>query len=828
MTSIRRLAADSRRWARHVGVMVAASIAAVALPAAAHAVEGCANESVRSGPSAVLPDCRAYELVSPLRSEPEAAVAHSSPVSVTGDRIGFFTQFGPAPDSGDASAGPYYLATRGADGWSTADEIPPQSTDSGLFCSARVDGYSADLSRAVLVDGWNWSGYPLRPDDNGTQSCEHDEPLLVSGEGVGAQNIFLHDAAAPNEAGFYQLLNPTPPGFAARDAYFQAGSADFSHIVFTSPTQLTPEAPLPPEQTSAVSVGEDLYENVGGVAHLVTILPGGVPTWGILANSWESDEEPTSASFTHAVSEDGERTFFYGDGEQYCQASLAGTTCGNYGAYVNGNLYLRQNVAQEPNAGGECSPGETARACTVQVDKRNSDAPPGPARRGQFQWATPDGSRAFFTDCAQLTADSTAVSSGGCGGTARNLNEYEQPTGNDLYEYDAEKPVGQRLTDLTVDANGTDSLGADVQGVAGISNDGSYVYFVARGVLTGSEENARHEKALAGEANLYLRHAGATTFIAVLGPPAPGEEEGSKDQVEVCDWSSADTPEPNPGAHPLGQAEPCLTSRVSPDGRFLAFNSHDSLTGYDSTVAATGNPSFEIFRYDAVAATLSCASCDPAGDPPTAGKTFEQPSISTPLLTGEGWQFGSLVFSGQLADDGSIFFSTTDSLLAADEDGGNFDVYEYDGSHLHLISAGTGNDQSLFRNASPDGSNVFFTTADALVGADTDKATSLYDARVGGGFAESPAPAPACDESTVACRAPAPSAPPGSSPGSGTFTGPGNPSPKPAAPKPQFHCKKGFKKVRVHGHNVCRRVRKKHKTSSHKAPSHHSSRGAHR
>lgn len=819
-----------RGW--YVGVAVAAAVATVSSPSAAGAAESCPNEPFRTGPSAGLPDCRAYELVSPLRSEPEADSAHITPVSVTGGRVGFYTQFGPAPDLVGGSAGPYYLSTRGAEGWSTADQIPPQSTVSGLFCSAVVAGYSADLSRAVLADGWNWTGYPQRPDENGTtSSCGHDEPLLVSGEGLGAQNIFLHETDAPNEVGFYQLLNPTPLGSGARDAYFQAGSADLSHIVFTSPLQLTPEAPLPPEQTATLSVGEDLYENAGGAIDLITVLPSGVPTWGVLANGWESKEAPTSASFTHAVSEDGERAFFYGHGEQYCGTPLgggSGTACAGLGAYLNANLYLRENVAQAPSAGGECSPGEAGRACTVQVDERNSDAPAGPGGGGRFQWATPDASRAFFTDCSRLTADATAVASGGCGGFAKTENGYEQPTGNDLYEYDADKPAGQRLTDLTVDTKGTDALGADVQGVAGISDDGSYVYFVARGVLTGSEENARHEKATAGEANLYLRHAGATTFIATLGPPVSGEAEhaGIRGQLEACDWASVETPEWSPGSDPQGQPFPCLTSRVSPDGRFLAFNSHRSLTGYDNTVAATGEPSFEIFRYDAVAKELSCASCDPAGDPPTAAETFQQPSILPPLLTGEQWGFGAQVLSSQLADDGKVFFSTTDSLLPVDAGRGNSDVYEYERSELHLLSGAAGEDQSFFRNASASGNDVFFTTAHALVGADSDNATSLYDARVDGGFPEAPAPAPACDESVVACRGPASPSPSGSSPASATFTGPGNPvillKPPPPPHKP-FRCREGFRKARRHGHSVCRRIHKKHKRASH-----HSSRGAHR
>ncbi|MGH2878421.1 MAG: hypothetical protein ACRDK4_02285 [Solirubrobacteraceae bacterium] len=829
------------------GIVLALILSLSVSAAPAWAGEGCPNEARRVEQRATaLPDCRAYELVSPLRSEPERG-AHVTPVSVTGDRVGFYTQFGPSSGEG-ASAGPYYMSSRGPEGWSTTDEIPPQSTISGLFCSPIVAGYSADLSQAVLADGWNWTGYPPHPNDTGTsQSCGHDEPLLVAGEGQGAQNIFLHEAAAPNEAGFYELLDPPVPGPGARDAYFQAGSADFSHLAFTSPLQLTPEAPLPPEQTTTHSVGEDLYENVGGAVHLVTVLPGGVPAWGILANGWESNEAPTSASFTHAVSEDGERVFFYGGGEQYCDGPLegaAGTACLGLGAYLNANLYLRENVAQEPSAGGECSAGEAGRACTVQVDERNSDAPPGPGGHGIFQWATPDGSRAFFTDCARLTADATAVDSSGCGGFAKTERGYKQPTGNDLYEFDAEKPVGQRLVDLTVDTNGTDALGADVQGVAGISSDGSYVYFVALGVLTGSEENAHHEKAIAGEANLYLRHAGTTTFIAVLGPPLADERghPGVKEQIEACDWAAAKTPEFNASSGGVAGAEtrgePCLTSRVTPDGRFLAFISHHSLTGYDSTVAASGDPSFEIFRYDAVAKELACASCDPSGAPPTAAVTFEQPSILPPLLTGEQWGFGAQVLPAQLAEDGKVFFSTMDSLLPSDTGGENSDVYEYDGS-LHLLSAGTGNDESLFRNASPSGNDVFFTTADALVSSDTDEATSLYDARVDGGFVSAPPVGPGGEVEAPACTsAEACKPPPGASPvepfaASSAFDGPGNlvvplVEPPPAKKPKARACKKGFRKVRVRGKSVCKRVRKRgkrNKRGKRKRPAGHRRKG---
>ena len=77
----------------------------------------------------------------------------------------------------------------------------------------------------------------------------------------------------------------------------------------------------------------------------------------------------------------------------------------------------------------------------------------------------------------QSTNNSTAASpspSSGC-----YTGQGPVAAGSDLYRYDSSS--GQ-LHDLTVD-HSSDPVGADVLGVLGISGDGSYVYFVANGVL---------------------------------------------------------------------------------------------------------------------------------------------------------------------------------------------------------------------------------------------------------------------------------------------------------------------------------------------------------
>lgn len=115
---------------------------------------GCANQALRFGPSARLPDCRAYELVTPPDTNGRRprgvgvigdifTTLHASPA---GNEVYFKIEGGSLPGtSGVASfEGDPYVATRGSEGWSTALTGPSgdQATD-GLLGSPSPDmGYS--------------------------------------------------------------------------------------------------------------------------------------------------------------------------------------------------------------------------------------------------------------------------------------------------------------------------------------------------------------------------------------------------------------------------------------------------------------------------------------------------------------------------------------------------------------------------------------------------------------------------------------------------------------------------------------------------------------
>jgi hypothetical protein len=382
-----------------------------------------------------------------------------------------------------------------------------------------------------------------------------------------------------------------------------------------------------------------------------------------------------------------------------------------------GHLYMRDTVSGE----------------TVQLDRAQGVSEPAGLGTAQFQTASRDGSRVFFTDKQKLTADSTA--------SAEPLHEAA-----DLYECEMAEENGQlacRLKDLTTDHNPGEHAG--VQGfLLGASEDGSSLYLIAQGVLA-ANENGNGEKGKADIDNLYELHDNGSewtrTFIAVLSNEDSPEWEGAR----VADTAY-------------------LTARVSPDGRYLAFMSAASPTGYDNIDQNSAKPDEEVYLYDSDAATLRCVSCDPTGARPVGVLDAVESGEGVGLLVDRrkvwqghwlaanipGWtaqalpaagtgEPGALYQSRYLSDDGRLFFNSPDDLVAQAANH-KADVYEYEptglgscqsasGGCVALISPGSSGKESAFLEATADGSDVFFLTQAQLLPQDTDTAFDIYDAR---------------------------------------------------------------------------------------------------
>lgn len=689
-----------------------------AVPARAAGV--CLNEAVREEQGAAtlaLPECRAYELVTPpgvkpnLESTHNPIVGHAPKVeaeaSVSGGAAAFKSWYTPV---GSAVDGDFFRSRRSGDGWLTED-LSPSSGPGKEICGFETMYFSSDLIRWVYTT-LQGSGF-----------CPAPEPPVVAGEPRATDNLL----AKLEEAGDYRLVNAPPEDVVPANARFQGASADFSHVVFDE------EAPL----VGGAPAGDDLYEWDEGSLYLVTYLPGGTPVLGSIVAMEKEFAGDTGfggspATLVHAVSGDGERVVFEASGALYLRVNAARE---------------QSKIAPEPPRSGavdgeQCV--ESEKACTIQLDVSQGGS--GTSGGGVFRWATPDGSRIYFTDASRLTANATALSG--------------KP---DLYEYDVETGV---LTDLTPDSQ---SYPANVQGVMGASEDGSYLYFVADGVLAENENSPAGAKAVLRQPNLYVRHAGATTFVATLNPG------------DSFDW----------GVYGTERQFTTLSSDVSPDGGSVAFNSVMELTGYSNTPASPddcegtylsegpGEPCNEIFVYEALANRLDCVSCGPVRAAPAGLAELRAPQGSNPLHP--------------MAADGSVFFDTPSSLLSQDSNGVS-NVYEWapvgvggceassasfnseaNGCQYSLTS-GISSEPSYFVDASSSGEDVFFVTGQSLVGEDSDEGgLSLYDARVGGGFPGSGpvVESPGC-HAEEECRRSVGEGPVQSPPGSVTFAGSGN------------------------------------------------------
>jgi hypothetical protein len=728
-------------------LVVATCVCAAASGSAAAAGEAaCPNNERRiEQGSTYLPDCRAYELVSPPDARPLGAQGAEIAQAAVGGAAVAWMSFNPPQDTAGQSGSQEYLSRRSdsSEGWSTVSVIPPQSPEAGVNLRCPPSMYlSPSLSRGVLSDGWQSTSLQ----GGGHEECvEHNEPALVSepagwqSEPEGRQNLFLADLGEGGPQA-WRLINRTPAAVMPGDAWFEDAATGEGHelnrVVFEEAAQLTGEAPA----------GEDLYEWADGVVRLVTFLPDGQATVGELANGLAHGEASVkaAASFTNAVSADGSRVFF---------------TAG-------GNLYVRLHADREPQP-GTVSPGQcvgSEKACTIQVDTSQAGGPGGGAT---FLTANPAGTEVFFTDApgAGLTSDTEP-------GSGENLYEYEVDTG--------------RLSDLTGDQADVRVLGYSGFGE---QTDGAYhLYFVAEGTLGSAN-------ALAGRPNLYsIEGQGAvqrTAYVATLN-----------DEDDRRDWGTA-TEENEASSIEL------LTTRTSPDGRLIAFTSTEaeSIAGYDNTPvqpqecaqssAINGSVDGlcrEVFLYEAGATRPVCVSCH-FGARPTGPNALGVPGSLQDRRA-------PAYLNRYVLDDGRVFFDSPDPLVTEDANGVE-DVYEYHEGHVSLISSGTSPDPATFLDASADGTDVFFTTGQRLLPGDASDSLSLYDARVDGGFAE-PA-ASQCEGE--GCRGSTQASPAVATPATSALTGPGNlePAPVPAIvtkPKPLTRRQQLTRAL-----NVCKRDR---------------------
>jgi hypothetical protein len=706
--------------------------------------QGCSNEALRGESnlnpstglafSAELPDCRAYEMVSPPQKNgallTRVLFGYATQIANEGDRVltSSIQCFAQAQScTGDrVSKGPPFEFARTSGGWQTHPLTPPAST----FEVNSVWGYSADTGLVLYSS-------PVPSDVTDEFYARQPSGAMEPIGPIGEENAKI--------TATFGVISGAP----------EFATSDLSHVVY----EATAARLWSFDHSNGGSVYE--YAGTGHTSPLLVGVSGGQGSTDLVSACGTYFAGLKATAVREAISSDGHIVYFTADGP------CAGGTGVNETAEVPANeLYARVD-GEEPSAHSVLISARSPSECTEPscTGSKPADA--------FMEGASEDGTKAFFVSTQKLTdSASEDATSGDVSGAC---NSTSGPNGCNLYLYDLNGAAGHNLIDVS--HGGSSGLGPEVQGVMALSGDGSHVYFVAKGVLAG--QNHAGAEPTPGADNLYVYQrdssfpSGHTAFIATL----PGDEQSTpRNEVPESDeWGERLT----------------TIANVTVDGGVLLFTSHGALTADDTR----GQGPAQVYRYEAASEELLRVSAGERGfnDNGNAGEgeahiAWPNAQKVLPIRRDASMSSdGSLVFFQSPAgltpgalNDVSVNGGVQSKDLAKN-------IYEWEapgkggcaqaGGCVHLISDGRDASEKIGQSSvellgtDATAENVFFTTADPLVPGDTDTELDYYDARVRGGFPAPRAPA-VCEGDGCRPEPPAPQA--AGALGSLTFTGAGN------------------------------------------------------
>ena len=347
----------------------------------------CANADARTGVGRNLPDCRAYELVTPpeLKTIPQTGpggfggttggdLFNSPPTTPAGD--GFMFQVGGSalpglPGNGRVNQ---YFAERGAAGWTSTPSSPDgtQVDYPGIGGFSADHGYAAnvalrksgaepqlslDLDPSTFFPSTSWIRYP-----DGVYHLTGEGTIPTDPDTDGYDNGFIDDIHA-------------------RADWISAGG---EHIIFdtldqgSTPLQLTEDAPA--DGTPAV------YDRTADGLHVVSLLPGEVT--------------PTNKALFKGSSADGSTVLFSIGSELYARVNDAKTL--DLGAVTAAGISADGSVVYYKDAGNISSIDTASEQVTPVVS--TGDAKP--------VLLGPDGGHFYFLSGQQLDGPSNGSPGG--------------------------------------------------------------------------------------------------------------------------------------------------------------------------------------------------------------------------------------------------------------------------------------------------------------------------------------------------------------------------------------------------------------------------------
>jgi DNA-binding beta-propeller fold protein YncE len=586
------------------------------------ASSNCPNERLREeNNSTALPDCRAYELVTPNQKDGNGIGLPKDQADAIVAADGRHVEYAPNTTGsfGDATnaLGPRFVATRGASGWeSTFVGLPapahPELTEVGI-----VVGASSDLSRIFYE-----SPTSLDPLDQDGVTDVYARNLDGSVSWI-SQNGALATAPISSE--------------------FVGTSADGSHVLFATEQALTPAA-------QSLRAGKELYERVGETTNLVGVRTEGSLTsaCGAIAGSGRSDTY--GGTVAGSISSDGSRVFFEspdprGSGDASCSPTAGGSQ--------PGELYVRQDAATT-----------TEISLSHRAGSLGNPAPDGATYRG----ASTDGSRVLFTSPDLLTDDAALQA-----GESEALYAYDVGAGALKFIASGVPLIAERGQPMISDdashvyflgsVPGKGSGGKNLylwdegnisylspapreslvdQGAppnARVASDGSALAFTAGQNLTGYDSH--------GQTEIYLYRASSGSLVCISCDPT------NSIPPAVSPFTAPDLG----GTAEIDVSRAGLSRAISSDGRMVFFDSALPLVARDTNTGA--NPSCQ---------------AHPAGVQGTGCDVYEYENGTIHLISSGTGRPSHLV--GVSSDGADVIINTTNPLVPQDRDGGYGNLFD--------------------------------------------------------------------------------------------------------------------------------------------------------
>ncbi len=756
----------------------------------------CPNSAVRQQTGAVyLPDCRAYELVSPGSANGTLYYpgGPSTGQATSPSRFAYTGAFSAPPGVNPINmAGDLYVSTRTPTGW-VSHYIGLPGDQAGCMGGVPTDGRNVQAgedprritngvltnsSMSLFLNYLDGSGlichsgrYIFEDEDRGV-AAPSMAPYLWNPDG-GLEGRFP-SAAGANPAALQALQCPYSEENAANMGTCSGettASGDLSHLVFSS-NSFSFSEPGEPAGLTAAPGSAYVDDLATGHTALISRLPaslggGPIPQDPGFANiprkgSGDAAYQGGAEEFIRfpAVSEDGSHILMSTATEAVpiqCGAFSQSYACTRYVEYPL-HLYMRV----QHGASGE----------TYEIAENPATHEPAEVN---FVGMTPDGSKVYFTSEEHLTHEDEAH--GGASlylWSAEKAENGEDPLtlvskgpsevpGSPGDTANCHPPLAPLRGNPFVEREGRVFEGSYKGSVeaqpwttsCGVVPYSGYRYSWLQGGLGGSGFEGR-----TGGTGFTPAGIAANGDIYFYSPERLEGVHGTPNQENLflyrngrLQYVTTLEPERKCGPHPQGDEDHCsdgpiVRMQITPDDSHMAFITASQVTPYNN------NGHLEMYTYTPESGEIHCASCNPDGQPPTAD-----------VFGSEDGLF--------LTNDGRVFFSTTESLVPRDTNEGE-DVYEYVDGRPQLITPGTGTavlgstgitgseghtevDPGLV-GVSANGTDVYFSTLDTLLPEDHNGSyLKFYDARANGGFPQ-PTPAQPC-AAAEECHGPGSEAP---------------------------------------------------------------------